>query len=175
MYRDWSTYYRWLEARLFADRRWAVIPDVIAAPSQLNDGLLNDWPHGRERGAPVWHMDGSLDRLTRLCERYDRVCLGWVGRFDPAIGDIAADERAVGCSAYRRRMDQVAALFGNRWPSLHMLRGVAVAFDYPFASADSTSLAQNGWRYDRPMDALLGDRWRGRTAYADRLEHIRSR
>ena len=46
----------------------------------------------------------------------------------------------------------------------------AVARDYPFDSADSTSLAQNGWRYDSPMDELLGDNWRGRRAYADRLE-----
>lgn len=159
---DWTDYFAWLEPRLFQPGRWAVIPDKPAAPSQMNDGLLNDWPFGRSKGAPVWHMDGLLERLLRLCERFDRVCLGWIG--DPK-------KEPVGCPAYRRRMDEVSAALGNRWPPLHMLRGTAVAFDYPFVSADSTSLAQNGWRYDTAFD--FGDRWAGRRAYADRLERRR--
>jgi len=127
--RDWRPYYEWLEHRKVVGR-WAVIPDVIGAPSQINDGLLNDWPHGPDFGAPVWHMDGPLERLPRLVERFDRVCLGWVGGFDN--GAPIASEKAVGCDAYRRRMDEVATMFGNQWPKLHMMRGVAVAFDYPF-------------------------------------------
>jgi hypothetical protein len=158
--RDWTPYYRWLEPRLKAGR-WAVIPDMPGAPSQLNDGLLNDWPFGRTWGVPLWHMDGHLDRLARLCDQYDRVALGWIG--DPK-------REPVGCRRYRDRMEDVDKLLGNRWPPLHMMRGVAVAFDYPFASADSTSLAQNGWRYDSPIDTLAGDSWRGRNAYADKLE-----
>lgn len=169
---DWTPFYRWLEPRLFTPGRWAVIPDAPGAPSQLNDGLLNDWPFGRSRGAPLWHMDGPLERLGRLAERYDRICLGWIGQFDPASGGIVKAERTVGCDAYRWRMDEVSIFLGNRWPPIHMMRGVAVAGDYPFLSADSTSLAQNGWRYDAPMDALLGEAWRGRTAYADRLERM---
>jgi hypothetical protein len=161
----WKAYYAWLEPILFAPGRWAIVPDSPAAPSQINDGLLNDWPFGQSRGAPVWHMDGPIERLARLCERYDRVCLGWIG--DPK-------REPVGCQAYRRKMDEVAQLMGNAWHPLHMLRGTAVAFDYPFISADSTSLAQNGHRYDAPMDALFGDRWRGRRAYADRLEGQRN-
>lgn len=159
---DWSTYYRWLDARLWEPGRWAIIPDVPGQGSQLNDTLLAEWPHGRSRGAPVWHMDGPVDRLIRLCHRFDRVCLGWIGENDL--------ERSVGCSAYRRKMDEVSRRLGNSWPPLHMLRGVAVAGEYPFVSADSTSLAQNGWRYDSPMDALWGAPYRGRIAYADRLE-----
>ncbi len=168
--RDWSTYYEWLDARLWHPGRWAVIPDRIAAPSQLNDALLNDWPHGPTKGAPVWHMDESIARLARLCDRYPRVCFGWVGDFDPAIGDIRPEQRAVGCDAYRARMDEVASLFGNEWPPVHMFRGTAIAGQYPFDSADSTSLAQNGWRHDRPFDALFGTPWAGRRAYADHLE-----
>lgn len=163
--RDWTPYFEWLEARLFHPGRWAVIPDSPGAPSQINDGLLNDWPFG-QKGAPMWHMDGPISRLGKLCDRYDRVCLGWIG--DPK-------KEPVGCDAYRRRMDEVAALFGNIWPVIHMMRGVLVAHDYPFASADSTSLAQNGWRYDSPFDQLTGDSWRGRRAYADRLESGRFR
>jgi hypothetical protein len=159
--RDWSAYYDWLEPRLFHPGRWAVIPDMPGAPSQLNDALLNEWPHG-QRGSPLWHMDGPIERLLRLCERYDRVCLGWVG---PGKG--------IDCPDYHARMEDVAKALGNRWPVLHMMRGTAVAFDYPFASADSTSLAQNGWRYDTAFD--FGDKWAGRRNYADKLEGLNRR
>jgi hypothetical protein len=128
--RNWSDYYEWLEPRLI-EGRWAVIPDSPGAPSQINDGLLNDWPFD-QWGAPLWHMDGSIDRLARLCDRFERVCFGWVGRFDESAGKIADDEQAVGCEAYHRRMDEVAAFFGNQWHNIHMMRGVAVARDYPF-------------------------------------------
>ncbi len=160
---DWAPYYDWLANRLYETGRWAVIPDRPAAPSQLNDGLLNDWPYGRSRGAPVWHMDGPLDRLARLCERYDRVCLGWIG--DPK-------REPVGCDAYRRRMDEVAALMRNCWHPLHMLRGVAVGGDYPFVSCDSTSLAQNHHRYRLRLFAGTPDEWSGVSAYADKLERM---
>jgi hypothetical protein len=162
----WMAYYEWLEPMLFKPGRWAIMPDSPAAPSQLNDGLLNDWPFGRSRGAPVWHMDGPIERLARLCERYDRVCLGWIG--DPK-------REPVGCEAYYRKMDEVSALMGNTWHPLHMLRGTLVAQQFPFVSVDSTSLAQNGHRYDwqdRQVDILDGGEasWRGRNRYADRLE-----
>jgi hypothetical protein len=161
----WTAYYHWLEPIVYQPGRWAIMPDSPAAPSQLNDGLLNDWPFG-DRGAPVWHMDGSIDRLARLCERFSRVCIGWIG--DPK-------KEPVGCAAYRCKMDEVALLMGNRWHPLHMLRGTAVAFDYPFMSADSTSLAQNGHRYDwkdgqHDLFAGPSDRWTGRNWYADKLE-----
>lgn len=160
---DWSSYYEWLEARLYEPGRWAVIPDKPAAPSQLNDGLLNEWPHGRSRGAPVWHMDGPIDRLARLCDRYNRVCLGWIG--DPK-------REPVGCGAFRARMDEVARLMGNSWHPLHMLRGVAVGGDYPFVSCDSTSLAQNHHRYRLRLFAGTPDEWSGVRAYADKLERM---
>lgn len=166
----WAVYYAWLEPRLFQPGRWAVIPDNPGAPSQLNDALLLQWPYGH-KGAPLWHMDGRIERLAALCERYPRVCLGWIGH---------PKKEPVGCDAYQRKMEEVARLFGNRWPPLHMMRGVAVAHDYPFISADSTSLAQNGHRYDWQDEpprqrSLFGDgpapeRWDGRRAYADRLE-----
>lgn len=160
---DWRGYYEWLEARLFVPGRWAVIPDVPAAPSQINDGFLNEWPFGMSRGAPVWHMDGPLDRLARLCDRYDRVCLGWIGH---------PKKEPVGCDGYRRRMDEVAALMGNDWHPLHMLRGVLVGGDYPFVSCDSTSLAQNHHRYRLRLFAGTPDEWSGVRAYADRLERL---
>lgn len=163
---DWSPYYEWLEARIYHPGRWAVIPDAPGAPSQLNDSLLNGWPFGSSKGVPLWHMDGPIERLLRLCEKYDRVALGWVGEIDPMTGKIFKDQKAVDCPAYHKRMDDVAKALGNRWPPIHMMRGVKVAFKYPFDSADSTSLAQNGHRYDYEHE----DKWHGRKAYADRLE-----
>jgi hypothetical protein len=158
---DWSPYFEWLEPRLFQPGRWAVIPDAPGAPSQINDSLLTDWPFG-QKGAPLWHMDGPLDRLLRLCDQFDRVCLGWTGK-----------GKHLDCPEYHARMDEVAAVLGNRWPVLHMMRGVMVAHDYPFTSADSTSLAQNGWRRDSPL--FTDDPWRGRRAYADKLEGLNRR
>lgn len=180
----WRAYYQWLEPHLFAPGRHAIIPDSPGAPSQLNDGLLNDWPFGH-RGGPVWHMDGPIERLARLCERFPVVYVGWIG--DPKL-------QPVGCPAYHRKMEEVSKLMGNTWHPLHMLRGILVARQYPFVRVDSTSLAQNGHRYDcedQHADALdleLGAdgiwrwkgliarnddglwRWKGRYAYADRLE-----
>lgn len=144
--RDWSDYYAWLEPRL-VEVRWAVIPDSPGAPSQINDGLLNDWPFS-QWGAPLWHMDGSLDRLGRLCEKYDRVCFGWVGRFDEKTKQIAVDERTVGCEAYHRRMGEVSTFLGNQWPVIHMMRGVAVSRDYPFRKRRQ-HIARSKWTQTR--------------------------
>lgn len=160
----WNAYYEWLEPHLFHPGRFALIPDSPGAPSQINDGLLNDWPFGH-RGAPVWHMDGPIERLARLCERYPLVAIGWIGH--PKLAP-------VGCEAWFRRMDEVAQLMGGAWHPLHMLRGILVAREYPFVKADATTLAQNGHRYDwqdGQHDAFdPARRWKGRNAYADRLE-----
>ncbi len=156
---NWKPYFDWLEPRL-KPGRWAVMPDAPGAPSQLNDALLSEWPFG-QWGAPLWHMDAPLDRLLRLCDRHDRVCLGWTG------GGKHLDR-----PDYHERMAEVDKALGNRWPNIHMMRGIAVARMWPFTSADGTTLAQNGWRYDSPIDECTGDRWRGRRAYADRLEGL---
>lgn len=155
---DWTDYFEWLEPRLFKPGRWAVIPDMPGAPSQLNDALLDQWPFGRSKGAPLWHMDGPIDRLLRLCERFDRVCLGWTGA-----------GKHLDRPEYHERMQEVDQALGNRWPVLHMMRGIKVAWDYPFVSADGTTLAQNGWRYDAGFD-FGSSPWTGRIAYANRLE-----
>jgi len=160
---DWTPYYRWLEARLFHPGRWAVIPDAPGAPSQLNDSLIPEWPFG-QKGAPLWHMDGPIERLLRLCEKWDRVCLGWTGK-----------GKTLDNPDYHRRMEEVSQALGNQWPVLHMMRGVMVAHDYPFVSADSTSLAQNGHRYDHKDDrySLTGgppSKWDGRNQYGETLE-----
>jgi hypothetical protein len=150
----WQAYYAWLEPVIYHPGRFALIPDSPGAPSQINDGLLNDWRFGN-LGVPVYHMDAPVSRLARLCERYPRVAMGWIGH---------PKREPVGCPAYHRKMEEIAGLMGNTWHPLHMLRGIAVAWDYPFISADATTLAQNGWRYDSPMETALDDRWAGRRA-----------
>lgn len=176
--RDWTAYYKFLEARLFTGRAWAVIPDRIAAPTQLNDALITEWPHGKERGAPVWHMDEPVERISRLLDLgYERICFGWVGTFDPDIGDIIAEERAVDCDAYHRKMDEVNDHLKGIWPNVHQFRGIAVAGRYPakIKTADAASLAQNGHRHDwRDNTICMFDgprqKWFGRREYADKLE-----
>lgn len=132
--RDYGPLYNWLDVRLWMPGRWCVIPDRPGAPGQVNDGLLNDFPFGKIKGAPLWHMNTPISRLGRLIDAgYVRICFGWIGTFDPVIGDIVPEERAVGCDAYRRVMDEVEREVGpNNFPEIHMMRGVAVARDYSF-------------------------------------------
>lgn len=132
---DWPGYYDWCDEWLDYPNTWAVIPDLIGEPSQLQDGLLNEWPHGH-RGAPVWHMDEPINRLLRLCDEWPRVCIG------------STDVYAVVLSpAWQRRMDEAfdeVSARHKRLPWLHMLRGMQLSGrEWPFASVDSTDIAQN--------------------------------
>jgi len=147
---DWPGYYDWCDRWLDHPTTWAVIPDVIDAGTQEQNALLREWPHG-ERGAPVWHMDEPLDRLVRLTEEWPRVCIGstaeyavvlspsWVSRMDQAWNAISARHR--------------------RTPNVHMLRGMQLSGrEWPFASVDSTDVAQN---HNRPQNTAraMADRW----------------
>lgn len=153
----WEDYYRWVEPWLDYPTTWAVIPDVIDGDEAANDHLLSLWPHG-DRGAPVWHMDESIDRLLRLCDAWPRVCIGSSGRYE----DLNSPQ-------WSRRMDEAMnALCGNGpvpvW--LHMLRGMAKSDSgYPFASVDSTDIARN---HNRPRNtaARMAARWDAKQAPA---------
>lgn len=133
---EWSAFYAWVEPWLDYWTTWAVIPDVIDGDERANDALVDEWPFGR-RGAPVWHLHESVDRLVRLASEWPLVCLGSSGAF-AKVGDAAWHARMV------TAMNQ---LCGDGPPpcALHMLRGLNVArkSSYPFASADSSSIAQN--------------------------------
>lgn len=132
---DWPGYYGWCERWLDYRTTWAVIPDVIGGDEAGNDALIAEWPHGA-RGAPVWHLNGSISRLLRLAEKWPRICVGSAGEF-----------RVVGSERWHARMTKAMnALCGNG-PApvcLHMLRGMSLAGSvYPFASLDSTDVARN--------------------------------
>ena len=149
---NWPGYYAWCDRWLDYPTTWAIPPDVIDAPSQEQDALLNEWPHGKRQAAPVWHMDEPIYRLLRLCEQgWNRVCIG-----------STAEYRNVLSPGWERRMDmawdELARTFG-RLPPIHMLRGMQCSGRrWPFASVDSTDVAQN---HHLPQNTAraMADRW----------------
>lgn len=150
---DWSAYHRWADRWLDRPTTWAVVPDVIDGTEAEQDRLLAEWPHG-QRGAPVWHLNESIERMLRLLDRWPRVCFGSAGAY-----------RVVGSPSWHRRMveawDAIATRH-TRPPVVHMLRGMqAVRWPYPFASVDSTDIGRN---HNRPTNTPAGmaARWDAR-------------
>lgn len=147
---DWEGYYRWAEKWLAYQTTWAVIPDVIDGDEEANDRLILEWPHG-DRGAPVWHMHESIDRLLRLASVWPRVCIGSSGSY-----------RMVGSDSWHHRMTEAMNQLCGDGPApcwLHMLRGMALGGSiYPFASVDSTDIARN---HKRPQNiaTAMAERW----------------
>lgn len=147
---NWPAYYAWCDRWLDYPTTWAVIPDVIDAGTQEQDALIRDWPHGN-RGAPVWHMDEPIARLVRLCEAWPRVCIGSTAEYRIILSD-----------PWTRQMDaawDALSLAFGRLPNIHMLRGMQLAGrQWPFASLDSTDIAQN---HNRPQNTprAMADRW----------------
>lgn len=144
---DWTPFYRWVEPLIANAAHWAVIPDEIDSGSQAQDYLVSQWPFGH-RGAPVWHMDEPIRRLLELCDRWPRVCIG-----------STAEYRVVGSDPWCRRMDEAFEELVQRHrflPWLHMLRGMqATEWRWPFASVDSTDVAQNHNRRKPRIGPLL--------------------
>jgi len=147
---NWPDYYDWCDEWLSYPTTWAVIPDVIDAGTQEQDALLREWPHGH-RGAPVWHMDEPITRLLRLCDEWPRVCVGSTAEF-----------AAVLSPAWSARIDEAFNELSSRHrrlPWLHMLRGMQLSgMQWPFASVDSTDIAQNHHLPHRSA-RKMADRW----------------
>lgn len=150
---DWNAYYAWIDPLLDNPTSWAIVPDVIGASSQEQDALLKQWPHGKERAAPVWHMDEPIDRLLRLLDEWPRVCIGSTGEYWriwlPGREGVDLDP------AWEARQDKVWEALERRFrrtPYVHMLRGMAtLGRRWPFASGDSSDAGQNGHRTGGPM------------------------
>lgn len=147
---DWAKFYDWCDEWLNFPTTWAVIPDVVDGGSQLQDALVKEWPHG-QKGAPVWHMDEPLDRLLSLTDNWQKVCVGSTDEYAVVLSD-----------PWKRRMDEIWREISSRHsrlPWLHMLRGMQLSGKhYPFASVDSTDVAQN---HNRPQNTprSMADRW----------------
>lgn len=145
---DWHGYYNWCDQWLDHWTTWAVIPDVIDGDEDANDALIAKWPFG-DRGAPVWHLHESLDRLARLTNMWPLVCLGSSGIY-----------AVVGTPNWMWRMadamDVVCDVDGRPRTRLHLLRGLQFASGpYPLFSADSTNVARNhaGTNSGRPRQS----------------------
>ena len=147
---DWSGYYEWADKWLQYPTTWAVIPDEIDSGSQAQDALLKEWPHG-DRGAPVWHMDEPIGRLVRLCDEWPRVCIGSTAEYWRILSP-----------EWSARMDDAFEAIQSRharWPWIHMLRGMQLSGKrWPFASVDSTDIAQNHNRITN-TPRKMADRW----------------
>ena len=114
---DWPGYYSWADEWLNFPTTWGVIPDVIDGSEEEQDELLRQWPFGL-RGAPVWHMNESIERLLSLLDRWPRVCIGSTSVFSVVLSD-----------PWQLRMDEVWDEISRRgWlPWVHMLRGMATS------------------------------------------------
>lgn len=145
---DWSGYYDWCEKWLEHATTWAVIPDVIDGSEAEQDFLISQWSFG-DQGAPVWHMNESIDRLLRLVDAWPRVCFGSTSEYAVVMSE-----------AWKRRSDAAFDALAARHspvPWIHMLRGMqCVGNRWPFASVDSTDIARN---HNRGVPWLMADRW----------------
>jgi len=147
---DWSAYYGWCDRWLDYPTTWAVIPDVITGTDEDQDRLIAQWPHG-ERGAPVWHMHETVDRLVGLTEEWPRVCIGSSAQYANVLSELWCQRMDVAWNAIARRH--------ARTPWVHMLRGMACSGKrWPFASVDSTDIARNH-HLPHKSPRAMADRW----------------
>jgi len=136
---DWTEFYNWSEMCLsHPSCDFAVIPDVIDGDENANDLLLMQWPHGVHRGAPVWHMHETLDRLRWLVDNWPRICIGSSGAYS-----------SVGNSAWWSRIAEAFFIICDHdgFPKckVHGLRMLnpKVFTKIPLSSADSTNIGRN--------------------------------
>lgn len=153
---NWQAYYEWAEPWLAYQTTWAIIPDVLDAGgppgeteqeaqrrlAQLehdNDALIEQWPLAPDKGAPVWHIQESLERLDRLVYCWPLVCLGISSE---AFGRINSP---TWCRRMEDVMDVACDAQGYPRTKLHLLRGLKFCGGpYPLYSADSATVAR-GW------------------------------
>ena len=148
-------YFEWVDPLLDSPTTWAVIPDIIGASTQELDSLIKEWPHGRERGAPVYHLDAEFmqppERMLRLLDEYPRVCIGWAEKDLPIAGRHHERCQDILWNAIAKRH--------KRTPVVHHFRGTQLSrHRWPYATLDGTDIAQN---HHRPQNDVvtMADRW----------------
>lgn len=143
---NWQPYYDWCKEWALHPRfDFAIVPDVIDGTEDDNRQLFAQWyqrtklPNGGwPECAPVWHLHESLDYLEFLCGKTRILCLGSSG-----------DYKTPGTTKWHNRMADAMRVVcdsaGRPKRKLHGLRMLdpAIVERYPFASADSTNVAQN--------------------------------
>ena len=151
---DWPGFMAWVKPWLDYQTTWAIIPDVIDGTEADNDQLITLWYATMKdfrQAAPVWHLHESFDRLIRLTRGFDRICFGSSGAF-----------AKIGTTRWNNRVNEAFNLIckGSGRPPcwIHMLRGMSLSGSiYPFASVDSTDIAQN--HHIKKNAVEMADRW----------------
>lgn len=139
---DWKPYYDWIEElHRYPQFDFCVIPDVIDGTEEENDALLEEWPwrvSAPHVGAPVWHLNESLERLDRLVSEWPRICLG-------SSGEYAQIGTQKWWTRMAEAMDVICDKSGRPRAKIHGLRMLdpAIFTKFPFASADSTNIGRN--------------------------------
>lgn len=133
----WSGYYDFVGSWI-SRIEWFLIPDVIGGDDGENDRLIESVPSWlAHKAVPVWHSESSIERFVSLCERFDRVAIGCMGK-----------HRSIRSSSWVKRMNEAfSSIYIERNISvkihgLRMLDGRALS-QFPFDSADSTNVAIN--------------------------------
>ncbi len=133
----WAKYYALVMA-YYSRIDGFFIPDVIEGSEEQNDVLVDSLPSSIAcKAIPVWHSVESLDRLERLCRRFDKVALGFCGPHEK-IYSHAAFERLQEVFEFiyvKKRIDV----------KVHGLRMLdsRVLGRFPFSSADSAYVSVN--------------------------------
>ena len=147
---------------------WAIIPDVIDGSEAENDAMIAGWPRSIA-GVPVWHMHESLDRLECLCRDWRRIAIGSSGAWPTP-----------GRRGWWNRMIEVMGVVcdeeGRPRTRLHGLRMLSTEIfpKLPFASADSTNVAQNSELISRFGMYIPPTQSQRRETIASRIEHENS-
>ena len=145
----WKDYFQWCKEWIrHPGLDFCIIPDVVEGTEAENDKLISKWIsfdgwrgeqwHATHYGVPVWHFHESMERLNRLCKGWPRIALGSSG-----------DWPNPGTDGWWRRLGLAMKVIcdekGRPRCKVHGLRMLAMdLFDkIPFASADSTNVAQN--------------------------------
>ena len=163
---DWSGYYEWCEEwHRHPAFCWAIIPDVIDGSEDDNDALLDEWP-GHIDGVPVWHLHESFERLDRLCQ-WPRLCIG-------SSGEYSQPGAKRWMARMRDAMEVICDEHGRPRTRLHGLRMACNEYTgrFPFASVDSTNVAQNASLIPRFGTYAAPQRWQRAEAIAHRMEAL---
>lgn len=131
---DEAKLFEWLEPRLRHPHR-AVVLDRIGGSVDEQREMTARWTLPRDLSWPVWHLDKPFTYLDELADEWPGVCLGSAGAY-----------WQIGSESWLRRMDETFNHLHSRHtrlPWLHGLRMLGQVGNYPFASADSTNVAQN--------------------------------
>lgn len=162
----WDAYWTW--AKDVLDRvpqAVAVVPDVIGGTVAENWSMFTEIPEFmwgyQHRLMMVWHMAEPISYLEHMVHSgFGYVAFGSTGDF-----------LQVGTPAWDARIDEAFAAIdrltldpshGLARPRVHMMRGLGQAKRgrHPFATADSTNVAQNHHRYRDQADHVAAFRQR---------------